>query len=70
MAGTSVFNRPDLVLIPFSDVAPIPIGLVWCRAHESARVRAIAEVARSLCAGSRSGMSQQPYLASTRDRAS
>ena len=45
MAGTSVFNRPDLVLIPFRDVAPIPIGLVWCRAHESARVRAIAEVA-------------------------
>ena len=45
MAGTALFNRPDFILIPFCDIGPIPIGLVWCTAHENARIRALAEVA-------------------------
>lgn len=48
MAGTALFNRPDLVLIPFCDIPPTPIGLVWCTAHENARIRALAEVAAAL----------------------
>jgi hypothetical protein len=47
MAGTAVFSRPDLVLIPFRDIAPTPIGLVWSRAHENARIRALADLAQS-----------------------
>ena len=45
MSGTALFSRPDLILIPFPDIPPIPIGLVWCTAHENARIRALAEVA-------------------------
>lgn len=54
MAGTSLFSRPDLILVPFRDIAPIPIGLVWRRAHESARIRALDEMARSFLAESNS----------------
>jgi len=45
MAGTALFSRPDLVLIPFCDLPRTPIGLVWCTAHENARIRALSEVA-------------------------
>lgn len=47
MAGTAVFSRPDLVLIPFRDIAPTSIGLVWSRAHMNARIRAFADLAQS-----------------------
>lgn len=47
MAGTAVFSRPDLVLIPFRDIAPTAIGLVWSRAHVNARIRALADLAQS-----------------------
>jgi DNA-binding transcriptional LysR family regulator len=48
MAGTAVFTRPDIVLIPFRDVAPTKIGLVWSKAHVNARIRALADLAQSL----------------------
>ncbi len=53
MVGTALFNRPDLVLIPFCDVPPTPIGLVWCTAYENARIRALAEVVHSFGATQR-----------------
>ena len=39
-------SRDDIVLVPFCDLPPMPLGLIWCRTRENARVRAIAEVAR------------------------
>jgi DNA-binding transcriptional LysR family regulator len=32
----------DLVLVPFSDLPPLPLGLVWCTAHSNARILAFA----------------------------
>ncbi|MBV9795958.1 MAG: LysR family transcriptional regulator [Actinobacteria bacterium] len=43
-----IFNRDDVVLIPISDLPPLPLGLVWCRSRENPRIRALNEVARSI----------------------
>jgi DNA-binding transcriptional LysR family regulator len=48
MAGISAFIRPDIVLVPVCDMPPMPLGLIWCTAHENARIRSLAELARSL----------------------
>ena len=63
MAGTAIFNRSDLVLIPFRDVAPIPIGLVWCRAYEHSRTRALAELARGFLPSQGQRVSERQCLA-------
>jgi DNA-binding transcriptional LysR family regulator len=41
-------GRDGIVLIPLSGVAPLPLGLIWCTAHENARIRALAKVAAEL----------------------
>jgi DNA-binding transcriptional LysR family regulator len=41
-------GRSDLTFIPIVDLPPLPLGLIWCTAHENARIRALAEVARTL----------------------
>jgi DNA-binding transcriptional LysR family regulator len=38
-------GRDGIVLVPFSDLPPLPLGLIWCTAHEDARIRALAELA-------------------------
>jgi DNA-binding transcriptional LysR family regulator len=38
-------SRDDIVLVPIRDLPPMPLGLIWCRTRENARIRAIAEVA-------------------------
>jgi DNA-binding transcriptional LysR family regulator len=48
MTSLSVFARDDIVLVPIRDLPDMPLGLIWCCAHENARIRAFAEVARSL----------------------
>jgi DNA-binding transcriptional LysR family regulator len=41
-------TRDDIVFVPIHDLPPLPLGLVWCTAHENARIRALAQVARTL----------------------
>lgn len=48
MAGIAVFARPDVVFIPISDLAPIPLGLIWTTARHNAKIRALAETARTV----------------------
>jgi DNA-binding transcriptional LysR family regulator len=47
-AGIVPARRDDIVPVPISDLPPISIGLIWCTAHENARIRALAAVARQL----------------------
>jgi DNA-binding transcriptional LysR family regulator len=42
-----ILARDDIVLVPFSDLPPLTLGLLWCTARESRKVRALADVARS-----------------------
>jgi hypothetical protein len=46
--GVALFRRPDIVSIPVRDMPPLPLGLVWRRADENQRIRALAKVAVSL----------------------
>jgi DNA-binding transcriptional LysR family regulator len=46
--GVSQFERDDMVLVPIHDMPPIPFGMMWSTAHESAGVRALAEIAARL----------------------
>jgi DNA-binding transcriptional LysR family regulator len=48
MTGVSVFSRDDVVLIPVQDLAPTPLGLIWCSARYSAKIRALADTAQAL----------------------
>jgi DNA-binding transcriptional LysR family regulator len=41
-------GREDIVLIPIVDLPPLALGLIWRRARENDRIRALAEAARSL----------------------
>jgi DNA-binding transcriptional LysR family regulator len=43
-----LLGREDIVLVPFHDLPPLALGLIWCSAHENGRIRALSEVARSL----------------------
>jgi DNA-binding transcriptional LysR family regulator len=42
------FGNHRIVLVPIRDMPPVPLGLVWCTAHENARIRALAQAARAL----------------------
>jgi DNA-binding transcriptional LysR family regulator len=37
--------RPGIVEIPFADLPPLPLGLIWCTAHENERIRTLAKFA-------------------------
>jgi len=43
-----IFGRNDIVLVPISDLPPLPLGLVWCAGRENPRVRALDQMARSI----------------------
>ncbi|MBV9447088.1 MAG: LysR family transcriptional regulator [Streptosporangiaceae bacterium] len=45
-ADVPIYQRSDLQVIPVPDLPPLPLGLIWCTAHENARIRALAAVAR------------------------
>jgi DNA-binding transcriptional LysR family regulator len=38
-------ERPGIVEIPLADLPPLPLGLIWCTAHENERIRALARLA-------------------------
>lgn len=46
--GPALFQRHDIVCIPVHDMPPMPLGLVWRRADENQRIRALARIAASL----------------------
>jgi len=46
--GIPMFGRDDIALVPISDLPPLPLGLIWCTAHDNARIQALAETVRSL----------------------
>jgi DNA-binding transcriptional LysR family regulator len=39
------FDSHPIVLVPITDLPPVPLGLVWSTANENARIRALAQVA-------------------------
>ena len=45
--------RDDVVLVPILDLPPLPLGVIWCTAHENARIRAMAQIAGQLQVRSR-----------------
>jgi DNA-binding transcriptional LysR family regulator len=47
-SGIPMFIRDDITLVPIKDLPPLPLGLIWCTAHDNARIQALAETARSL----------------------
>jgi DNA-binding transcriptional LysR family regulator len=38
-------ERPGIVEVPIADLPPLPLGLIWCTAHENERIRALARFA-------------------------
>lgn len=50
-AGLALAQRDDIVLLPLAGLPPLRLGLIWCTAHENARIRALADVAAALRAG-------------------
>lgn len=38
-------QRPGVVQIPFADMPPLPLGLIWCTNHLNDRIRALASFA-------------------------
>ena len=47
-AGIPMFSRDDIALVPIPDLPPLPLGLIWCTAHDNARIQALAETVRTL----------------------
>ncbi|WP_433465311.1 LysR substrate-binding domain-containing protein [Spirillospora sp. CA-128828] len=41
-------GNDGIVFLPIRDLPPVPLGLIWWTSHENARVRAFADVARTL----------------------
>jgi hypothetical protein len=48
VTGVTLGRREDIVAVPLTGLPPIPLGLVWRTAHENARIRALADVAKRL----------------------
>ena len=47
-AGVLPARHTDVVQIPIRDLLPLPMGLIWCTAHENARIRALAAISASI----------------------
>ena len=50
VASLPLAQRADIVLIPVTGLPPLQLGLIWCTAHENARIRALARIAATLSA--------------------
>jgi DNA-binding transcriptional LysR family regulator len=46
--GPALLGRADLVLVPFRDLPPMPLGLIWCTGKDNARIRALAAAAKAI----------------------
>ena len=60
--GIPMLSRDDITLVPITGLPPLPLGLIWCTAHDNARIQAFAETARSLrrAASRRRGRRAEP----------
>jgi DNA-binding transcriptional LysR family regulator len=47
-SGIPMLARDDIALIPIRDLPPLPLGLIWCTAHDNARIQALVETAQSM----------------------
>jgi DNA-binding transcriptional LysR family regulator len=47
-SGVPIFNRDDIILIPITDLPPLPLGLVWVTSRDNPRIRALNETAQAL----------------------
>lgn len=47
-AQVTGWDHGEIVLVPFADLGPAVVGLIWRTEHESAGIRALADVARTL----------------------
>lgn len=47
-ARSIYLSRDDMAAVPITDLPPLPLGLVWPTAHDSAQLRTLADLARSL----------------------
>ena len=43
-----IFNRDDITLVPFADLDPLPLGLIWCASRENPPIRALNEIAAAM----------------------
>ena len=50
-AGIPMFSRDDIALVPITGLPPLPLGLIWCTAHDNARIQALAATVRALRPG-------------------
>ena len=37
-SSVPIFHRDDIVLVPLCDMPPMPLALIWCTAHENAKI--------------------------------
>jgi len=51
-SAVPIFDRDDVVLIPITDLPPLPLGLVWCTGQDNPRIRALNQTAAALTAAS------------------
>jgi DNA-binding transcriptional LysR family regulator len=51
-SAVPIFDRNDVVLIPISDLPPLPLGLVWRASRENPRIRALDQTAQAMTAAS------------------
>ena len=47
-ARSIYLSRDDMAAVPITDLPPLPLGLVWPTAHDSAQLRTLADLARAL----------------------
>jgi DNA-binding transcriptional LysR family regulator len=62
----ALYPRLGVVFVPITDMDLLPLGLIWVTAHENARIRAFAQVARDLA--QRSGRRRSPLSHAGRTR--
>ena len=46
VTSSPLAGRRDLTFVPIVDLPPLSLGLIWCTAHDNARIRALAAVAQ------------------------
>jgi DNA-binding transcriptional LysR family regulator len=47
-SSVPIFDRDDIILIPMTDLPPLPLGLVWATSRENPSIRALNETAHAL----------------------
>jgi DNA-binding transcriptional LysR family regulator len=48
VASVPLVQRSDITLVPITGLPALPLGLIWCTAHENTRVRNLAALAAHL----------------------